>query len=149
MIGIKDYATDAYNISADVANNAKKGLSGAISKIANIINSDMDTQPTIRPVLDLSDVESGAGYLNSMFDNGLSVGVASNLKAISSGVNAKIQNGVNNDVVSAINKLRRDLGNVGGTTNNYNFDGITYDDGSGIQEAVATIVRAAKMERRT
>lgn len=149
VIGIDEYASKTYDAAYDIGDRAKDGLSRAISRISNIINSDIETQPMIRPILDLSDVESGAGYLNSMFDNGLSVGVASNLKAISSGVNAKIQNGVNNDVVSAINKLRRDLGNVGGTTNNYNFDGITYDDGSGIQEAVATIVRAAKMERRT
>ena len=49
-------------------------------------------------------------------------------------------------VVSAINKLRKDIGNVGGTTNIVN--GVTYDDGSNISNAVEAIVRAARIERR-
>ena len=147
-IGIKDYASNVYNVSADVANNAKKGLSSAISKIVNVINSDMDTQPTIRPVLDLSDIESGAGYLNSMFNNSPSIGVMSNVRAISSSMNTRLQNGVNSDVVSAIDALGKKLGSATGTTNNYNVNGVTYDDGSNIANAVETLIRAAIVEGR-
>ena len=57
------------------------------------------------------------------------------------------QNGVNDDVVYAINKLRKDLGNVGNTT--YSINGITYDDGSNISDAIQTLVRAAIVERRS
>lgn len=144
-IGISDYGSKVYDASYNVADYAKKGLSKAVSMVSRLIDSDMDTQPVIRPVLDLSEVESGAGYLNSMFNNP-SVGVMSNLNAISSGVNEKLQNGANGDIVSAINKLRGDLGNTGGDT--YNINGITYDDGSNISTAVQTIVRAATIERR-
>ena len=56
------------------------------------------------------------------------------------------QNGTNADVVSAINKLRSDLGKVRGDT--YQLGNITYDDGSNISDAVKTLVRAAKVERR-
>ena len=148
VIGIEDYESTVYHTGYNLADNAKIGLSKAISKISNLISNGIDDQPTIRPVLDLSDVESGAGYLNSMFNNGPSVDVATNLNAISRGMNSRSQNGANNDVVTAINKLRKDLGNVGGTTNNYNVNGVTYDDGSNITEAVRTLVRAATMERR-
>ena len=55
------------------------------------------------------------------------------------------QNGYD-DLVSSINILRNDLGNVGNTYNSIN--GITYDNGSEISEAVGTLVRAARMERR-
>lgn len=146
-IGIKDYASEVYGSSFDVAEQAKTGLSKAIARISDVINSDMDTQPTIRPVLDLSDVESGAGYLSSMFNDGPSIGVMANLRSISSGINARNQNGLNDDVVSAIDSLRKDLGNVGRDT--YNINGITYDDGSNITEAVKSLIRAAKVERRT
>ena len=146
VIGIEDYESKSYQAGFGIADYAKNGLSKAISKVSDIINNDIDAQPTIRPVLDLSDVESGAGYLDSMFNNGPSIGVMSNLSAISSGMDARAQNGANSDVVSAINKLRKDLGNVGGDT--YNVNGVTYDDGSNITEAVKTIVRAAKVERR-
>lgn len=147
VIGIEDYESKSYAAGYGIADNAKDGLSKAISKVSNIISSGIDAQPTIRPVLDLSEVESGAGYLSTMF-NDPSVGVATNLNAISRGMNNRIQNGTNNDVVSAINKLRKDLGNVGGTTNNYNVNGVTYDDGSNITDAVRTLVRAARVERR-
>lgn len=148
VIGIKDYASKTYDASYSVADRAKEGLRNAISKVSSFISDGVDNQPTIRPVLDLSEVESGAGYLNNMFNNNPSVGVMTNLRAISSGMNARNQNGTNNDVVSAIDKLRNDLGNIGGTTNNYNVNGITYDDGSNIVDAVRTIVRAATIERR-
>lgn len=147
-IGIDEYGNKIYDTSYSVGDSAKKGLSKAIAKISNAINTDIDSQPTIRPVLDLSNVESGAGYLNSIFNNGPSIGVMSNLSAISSGMNARGQNGTNNDVVSAIDKLRKGLGNVNGTTNNFNVNGISYDDGTNISEAVRTLIRAAKIERR-
>lgn len=147
VIGIKDYESKTYDAGYSIADRAKVGLSKAISKISSIVANDIDSQPTIRPVLDLSEVESGAGYLNNMFNNP-SIGVMSNINAINAGMKARNQNGINDDVVSAIDDLRRDLGTVGGVTNNYNVNGVTYDDGSNITDAVRTIVRAAIMERR-
>ena len=146
MLGIEKLRNKIYDSAYSTGNYAKSGLTKAISRISDVINGDIDTQPTIRPILDLSDVESGVGYLSSMLSNGPSVGVKANLDSISYGMNAKVQNGVNGDVVSAIDKLRKDLGNTRGDT--YNVNGITYDDGSNITEAVREIVRAAKVERR-
>ena len=140
------YASIAYKSGSDMADSARIGLSNAISRITNIINNDIDAQPTIRPVLDLSAVESGAGAINGMFGQGLTLGASADIDTISSMMNSSIQNGGNAEVVSAINKLRKDLSNVGNTS--YNISGITYDDGSNISEAVQSLVRAAKMERR-
>ena len=64
-----DYEPISYRAGSDVANAARNGLTSSISKISDIINSDIDTQPTIRPVLDLSDVESGAVRLSSLLNN--------------------------------------------------------------------------------
>ena len=143
---LSDYASISYKTASEMCDSARKGLSSAINKIKNSIDSDMDTQPTIRPVVDLSDVKSSAGAINSMFGVGTSVDVLANLGAISYAMNRNSQNGGNSEIVSAINKLRKDLGNIGGTT--YNIDGVTYDDGSNISEAVRSLVRAAKVERR-
>ena len=143
--GIISYMSDVYKAAQNVGNRAKSGLSNAIAKVSDIINSDMDTQPTIRPVLDLSEVTNGVGALNTML-NGSNLAVAANVGAISSNFRGRIQNG-NTEVVSAIDKLRKDLGGVKGDT--YVIDGITYDNGSEIQEAVGTLVRAARIERRT
>ena len=140
---IGDYETKAYSAGSNVANSAKNGLSNAISRIKDAINSDIDMQPTIRPVLDLSDVESRASAINGM----LGVGALSSVGTINTMMNRTIQNGRNNDVVSAINKLRKDLGNVGNTS--YNINGITYDEGTNVSDAIKTLVRAAKVERRS
>ena len=134
------------NSGANMAQTAVDGTRKAIAHVADFINSDVDTQPTIRPVVDLSNVRSGAAAINGMLGDGVSIGVRSNLSAINTMMNQKGQNGNNADVVSAINKLRKDIGNIGGNT--YNIDGVTYDDGSNITDAVKSIVRAARIERR-
>ena len=147
VIGIDDYKTKTYNAGYAVAEYAKNGLSRAIAKVSDLVSNGMNSNPTIRPILDLSDVESGVGYLSSMFNNGPSLAVATNLGAISYGMNGRNQNGTNDDVVSAINKLGKSLGNVGGDT--YNINGVSYDDESSLADAVKTIIRAAKVERRS
>lgn len=142
-----DYAYKAYSAGREMASSAKSGLSEAISKVQDILDGNINTQPVIRPVLDLSDVRSGAGAINSMFGMTPSLGVLSNVGSINSMMNHRSQNGVNSDVVSAINKLRKDLGNVGNTS--YNINGISYDDGGAVSEAIKVLVRAAKVERRS
>ena len=90
VTAIGDYVSKAYKVGSEVANSAKRGLSTAASKITDLINGNIDTQPTIRPVLDLSDVESGTGRLNALFSR-------SRAMSISAGMNRtpgeEIQNG--------------------------------------------------------
>lgn len=143
--GLRAYVSKAESVGYDLGDSAKNGLKDAVNRIQKAIDSDMDTQPTIRPVLDLSDVESRAGLLNSLFGTS-SVGVRANLGAINSMMSSRNQNGTNADIIDAIKELREDLSNVGNTT--YHIDGITYDDGSNIAEAVSTLIRAARIERR-
>lgn len=146
VIGIEKMGTKVYNAGHNLGDSAAKSMSNSIAKVSDVINSDIDAQPTIRPVLDLEDIRAGAGLIDNMLDRTASVGVDANLSAINSMMN---QNGVRNEmdeVVSAINKLRKDIGNMSTTVNNIN--GVTYDDGSSIVEAVEMLIRAAKMERR-
>ena len=146
IIGINKTVRSVYNTSEDLGKTAAGAITSTVAKIADVISSGIDTQPTIRPVLDLSDIESGVGTMSSMLDMNSSVGVMSNVSAISSMMSQRNQNGANDDIVSAINKLSKKLDNVGGDT--YSIGGITYDDGSNISEAVKSIVRAARVERR-
>ena len=143
--GIKSLEDKIYSETYGVGDKARLGLGRAIRGVSNLISEGIDDEFTIRPVLDLSDVQSGAAAINGMLGVP-SVGVAANLNAISTGMRTYRQNG-GNDIVSAIDKLGRNLGNTTGDT--YNINGITYDNGSEIQEAVSTLVRAAKIERRT
>ena len=140
------YTDKAYSVSEDVASSAKEGLSNAISKVKNFIDNGIDVTPTIAPVLDLSNISDGVRAMNGMLDMGSTIGVSANVGAINTMMNGRNQNGVNDDVVSAINKLGASLGNLGGDT--YHIDGVTYDDGSNVSDAVRTLIRAAKVERR-
>ena len=143
--GIRDNERDSSIAAAGMANESIKGFSSAISRINDYFSGNIDAQPTIRPVLDLSDVKSGAASISGMF-NTPTVGVASNVSAINTMMNQRNQNGPNADVISALDKLRGDLGNIGGTS--YNINGITYDDGSNIANAIKVIARAAIQEGR-
>jgi tape measure domain-containing protein len=144
--GIADNVKKAYDASTDVAASAKAGLTNAVNKIRNYLDSDMDVQPTIRPVLDLSDVRAGAGSIGGLFNLGTSVGVSANVRALNARMNARSQNGTNSDIVNAIDKLGKKMNNVGNT--NYTINGVTYDDGSNVADAVRVIARAIKVERR-
>lgn len=143
---ITDYASRSYDAGSAVAESARRGLNNSINKIRDFIDSGMDTQPTIRPVLDLSDIRSGAGTISSLLGMDTPMSVLSNVGSISAMMNNRNQNGNVDDILSAINKLGKDLANAGGTT--YSINGITYDDGTNISEAVKSIVRAARIERR-
>ena len=134
------------NSVISMTDSAIRGTKNAISRIASIVTSDIDTQPTIRPVLDLSDIKSGANAIGNML-NGRTMSVATrNVGTINSTMRYN-QNGTNSDVISAIEDLGRRLGN--GYGNTYNINGITYDDGSEVSNAIKTLIRAAKIERRS
>lgn len=132
--------------SIGMAGTALDNVRRSISNISDLVNADIDSQPTIRPVMDLSDVKTGTAALNDMLGMNSSVGVNAHVGSISSMMNRRSQNGANDDVVSAIDKLNKRMDNLGNTT--YQINGITYDDGSNVTDAIATLVRAAKIERR-
>ena len=141
-----DYEGKSYKAGFNMAKSSLSGVSKAITRINDIVNSNIDTQPTIRPVLDLSDVSSGVGMIDNMLGLNPSVGMMAKIGTISNMMNRN-QNGANDDVITAIKSLGRSLN--GRTGDTYNINGITYDDGSNIADAVKNIVRAARVERRT
>lgn len=141
--GIEADAHKSASAAEGLACSVIDSMQSSIAKISNAINTDIDMSPTIRPVLDLSNVEAGARSLNGML--GGSQLNASLSGDISRSIGA-IQNGNNNgELLSAIKDLQGNVGNSGDT---YQINGITYDDGSAISSAVQTLIRAAKIERR-
>ena len=145
-LGISNKTKMAVQSATTMSVDAMDATKDALSKAGRLLGSNMDVQPTISPVIDLSNIEAGAGAINNLLGQDVMVGANANLSAINFGMSSRNQNGVNDDVVSAINKLRKDIGNFGGDT--YQINGVTYDDGSNIASAVHDIVRAAKVERR-
>ena len=131
-------------VSERVGNLAINGMNKSIDKVADLLSTDVDAEPTITPVLDLSEIQNGVGKMNSMFNN-QSVGVNANLNAISNMSRNRMNS--NNEMLSAIKDLGKSLSNAG-TTNNYNVNGVNYSGDGDVQSAIETLVRAATVEGR-
>lgn len=95
-----DEGTSEIQASADnMAKAAINSTQKTISKLVDAINTDVDTQPTIRPVLDLSSIEQGTGRLNAMFSRNRALSVSSSIERQNANV---IQNGDSNATPSAM-----------------------------------------------
>lgn len=145
IIGMSSMESRTYSAGRSMGETAFASIRGALSGMNDLIDSDMDTTPTVRPVLDLTNVKATAGKLNGLFTDPTFTPLA-NLRAIGNMSARNSQNGNSDEVVRAINRLGKSLNNVGNTYNSIN--GVTYDNGSEISNAVETLVRAATVGRR-
>ena len=139
---LSDGQKSAQSAGSNVATASLAGLQNSLDMISALMNSGLDTSPTITPVIDDSQVRAGIQRVNTMMTN-LTVGQNMAMAGASFGIN---QNGDTADVVSAINGLRKDI--LDRPQNVYTVNGVTYDDGSTTANAVKTLVRAVKMNGR-
>lgn len=139
-IGMEDYAYEAVDATENVANS----ITDTISSIADMVNSDIDAEPTIKPVLDLSNITDGVNQMDGM----LSANRTINLAASSSGsINNRVT--AQQEMAMAFESLKAtlsDLASEGGTVNNNTFN-ITGDDPKAIADEVSRILNN-KVERR-
>lgn len=123
----------------------------AMESITSILSDNIDVNPVITPVLDLSEVEKGASQINDISGawNDVSVGVSADMNKAASGFNASAlakteenQNGL--DLLrSAINALNSQ---ETGTTLNNTFN-ISGDDPRTIADEVSRVLQR-QVERR-
>ena len=74
-----DNVSKAGKAGREIARSSIDGLNDIISRIADYVDTDMDVQPTIRPVLDLSAVEAGTGRLNTLFSRNQALSVSTGM----------------------------------------------------------------------
>lgn len=129
----------------DMSNDAIGSASKVLSNVTAALTDDVNTQPMIRPIVDLSNVESSSDAISNMLAMDPTVSAFSNVHSISAMMNRN-QNGVNDDVVSAIKDLGKTIGKASGDT--YQINGITYDSGSEVSDAIQTLIRASIIEGR-
>lgn len=143
--GIDRFSYLADRSSRAMANSALQNTQAVISQIGESLDaSNFDYEPTIRPVVDTSDVLASASMITSMFNGSGSIALRANAQYASKMANN--QNGMNDDIISAIGKLGDKFNMTPGNT--YTINGMTYDDGSNIAEAMQTIFRATRIEGR-
>lgn len=143
--GLEQYSANVDKTAFNVANGVVDNFAKPLSNMNDLL--DMNTNPVITPVLDLSNVQANSRRLNSMIPGSGNIALSTDAANIMTSSMGTVQNGVSNsEVVSAIKDLKNNMPVAGNTS--YNINGITYDDGSNIVNAVETLVRAARIERR-
>ena len=146
--GVSAYNSKTYNAGSELANSVNDGVSKSLLDISNILDGGFDFDPVIRPTMDLSDIDRGARYISSAFDDynfGFGIDTTS-VNSVSRSMNTRSASTDLSDVVAAISGMRSDLNDMPRTS--YNIGGINYSDDSAVGKAIETLVHAAKIERR-
>ena len=89
--GLYDNVSSSYKAGTSIAASAKEGLQNAVSKINSLIESGIDTQPTIRPILDLSQAQAGASQLSALLSKNQAMSISTGMAASKEAT--EIQNG--------------------------------------------------------
>lgn len=76
--GIRAYLGRIGDAGTSMGREAIDSMKSAIAHVSDIVNGEMDAEPTIRPVLDLSNVQNGVEKINSLFSKGLDMSVSYN-----------------------------------------------------------------------
>ena len=110
---LTDYVAITNHIGGEVGESATNGIRDALSKSADLFDTSVDVEPTIRPVLDLSGLNEGIGMIDGMFDAQRSIELAGQTKAELETYGVNIQNGElkldNSDVITELEELRSDM----------------------------------------
>lgn len=87
--GIRAYLRRVGDAGTELGRETIDSMKSAIRHISDIVNGEMDTEPTIRPVLDMTNVQNGVSEINSLFTKGLNMSASYN-KALSAARDNKI-----------------------------------------------------------
>lgn len=132
--------------STEMVDTAITSTKDSLTHLNDILIGDVASHPTIRPVVDLDGVMTARNAIADMLNMGSDIGVLTNVGSISTAMKRMNQNGNNDDVVSAIDKLRKGLDNVGNTT--YSIGDVMVAD-SEVENAIQVLVNAIIRDRRS
>ena len=148
-LGLEDSENSIANSAIGIGKTAKTAMEKAINGMSDIVNG-IDTQPTIRPILDLSDIESGATRIDKLSNswNGYSIDGTVNLAKTTMG-SLPLQPNSTSLTASMLEQLKK-LGNaMSGEKNTTitNHFSITGDNPREIANEVSRILQQ-QVERR-
>ena len=101
VIGILGHKGEVLKAGSEVSDDVIRSMSDSISKVSGIMSGDIETSPTIRPILDLTDVRNGIGMMDNEFNAGRSV-------LLSSRINSVNQNGFENRMNDMLVRMAED-----------------------------------------
>lgn len=131
-VGIRRYSKESAYAAEDMVSNTYSTMREAIARVQRFADDEINVDPTIRPVVDLTNVEQSASQISSMFGSGpFGLSVPSAGIRLAENISADIQNGGKSDMATSINRLAKRLEAVTDTMNsrqminNFQVDGAT------------------------
>jgi hypothetical protein len=138
IIGLNEYSDKVADASENVGNTAISSMSSAIANISSTLEDSMDANPTIRPVLDLTDITAGVDTMNGMFNTDYALGLSENADNYIKNQIAKKEAMLN---MFAEMKNRSDNALMNPAMNQQNTFNITGDDPKTIAEEVSKVLQ--------
>ena len=106
-IGMQKTETNVEDSAQDLGKTASNSLTTALSAAYDNLTSGVE-DPTIKPVLDLSEIQNGASNIDSMLSRDFASNISANYKsnrdytAEQSAANASLMSGLNDRLISAL-----------------------------------------------
>lgn len=159
VVGLTKYSDRVSQARENVGRESISAISSSISRISDVINSDIAVEPTITPVIDLTNVRNGIGMINGVFgaNRSMNLGMAiaannQNGNSYQSELFGKMQDmaeKANSKLTSAIDSLRSDFNDM---TSKLERMQVVLDSGALVGEIAPDMDSAlgglAKMNRR-
>jgi hypothetical protein len=140
-VGIRRHSKASAKEAANMVSDTYSTMRDAIAKAQRFANDEINVDPTIRPVVDLSNVEAGAAQVSSMFGTGpFGLNIPSTGIRLAETIAADIQNGGKSDMASSINRLAKRLESVTETMNSRSMNNYFQVDGASDPNAFADAV---------
>lgn len=106
-VGLNNFGGQAIDAATGVGEDVVGSLSNAMSGIPELIDGNIDMSPKIRPVIDLTGVQSGASAMDSMLNKDKSISVETTMsKADEAAKSQTMQNQLVNDIKQGMTDLR-------------------------------------------
>lgn len=103
---LTDYVTRSFDAGENIAQSATDGMREAIEQSAYAFDASMEIQPTITPVVDLSNVQQSASAIDDIFSTDTSIGLVGNVTRTMDENQQNIQNEISLDDTNIVNELR-------------------------------------------
>lgn len=142
-IGISSLSGLVYKESSNVGQNAIDGIRNSLGEVSKYLDEDLDFDPTIRPVMDLSEIQNGVNSMNRIMGDG----VADPLIGVSFGAYPqRLMSGM-------LGNSPASFGSRAGTVENntyYNLymDGVLVNDDEGINSRFIDLMYELKLKER-
>lgn len=112
--GFDKCSEDVTKAAEAIGKQALNGMRGTMSGLSDMVDLDIDAEPTIRPVLDLSEIANGVRDMDNMMCAQKSVELAGNVNVgmnstLEENQNAKVKPYNDSGVIKEIGKLREDI----------------------------------------